>query len=35
MPGLLALSRGIDRVNELIGRWVSWLILAAILVSAG
>src|SRR5690606_29164498 len=35
MPGLLALSRGIDRVNELVGRWVSWLILAAILVSAG
>ena len=35
MPGLLALSRGIDRFNELVGRWVSWLILAAILVSAG
>ena len=35
MSGLLALSRGIDRFNELVGRWVSWLILAAILVSAG
>jgi TRAP-type mannitol/chloroaromatic compound transport system permease small subunit len=34
MSGLLALSRGIDRFNELIGRWVSWLILFAILVSA-
>jgi TRAP-type mannitol/chloroaromatic compound transport system permease small subunit len=34
MSGLLALSRGIDRFNELIGRWVSWLILLAILVSA-
>ena len=35
MSGLLALSRGIDRFNELVGRWVSWLILLAILVSAG
>ena len=35
MSGLLALSRGIDRFNELVGRWVSRLILAAILVSAG
>ncbi|RWD36529.1 TRAP transporter small permease subunit [Mesorhizobium sp.] len=35
MAGLLALSRTIDRVNEFIGRWVSWLILLAILVSAG
>ena len=34
MQGLLALSRGIDRVNEFIGKWVSWLILLAILVSA-
>lgn len=34
MAGLLALSRTIDRVNEFIGRSVSWLILAAILVSA-
>lgn len=34
MNSLLALSRGIDRVTELIGRSVVWLILAAILVSA-
>ncbi|HTV68393.1 MAG TPA: TRAP transporter small permease subunit [Rhizobiaceae bacterium] len=34
MKGLLALSRAIDRVNELIGRWVSWLILLSILISA-
>ncbi|MFU0506971.1 TRAP transporter small permease subunit [Pseudaminobacter sp. NGMCC 1.201702] len=35
MAGLIALSRLIDRVNSLIGRWVSWMILAAVLVSAG
>ena len=35
MAGLLALSGAIDRVNEFIGRWVSWLILVSILVSAG
>jgi TRAP-type mannitol/chloroaromatic compound transport system permease small subunit len=35
MAGLLAIARGIDRVNELIGRWVSWLILLAVVVSAG
>jgi len=35
MAGLLALSGAIDRVNEFIGRWVSWLILLSILVSAG
>ena len=35
MAGLLALSGAIDRVNEFIGKWVSWLILASILVSAG
>jgi TRAP-type mannitol/chloroaromatic compound transport system permease small subunit len=34
MHSLLALSRGIDRVTELIGRSVIWLILLAILVSA-
>lgn len=34
MGGLLALSRGIDRVTTIIGRSVAWLILAAILVSA-
>ncbi|MFD1796029.1 TRAP transporter small permease subunit [Paracoccus aurantiacus] len=35
MSGLLALSRGIDRMNTTIGRAVSWLILLAVLVSAG
>ncbi len=35
MHGLLALSRGIDRLNAFIGRAVMWLILAAVLVSAG
>ena len=34
MGGLLALSRGIDRLNEIIGKSVSWLILVSILVSA-
>jgi TRAP-type mannitol/chloroaromatic compound transport system permease small subunit len=35
MDALLSLSRGIDRVTGLIGRLVTWLILAAVLVSAG
>lgn len=35
MRGLLAMSRGIDRINTVIGRSVSWLILVAVLVSAG
>lgn len=35
MGGLLAISRGIDRVNEFLGRQVSWLILVAVLISAG
>lgn len=35
MGALLGLSRGIDRVNLLIGRSVAWLVLAAVLVSAG
>ena len=34
MAGLLALSRAVDRLNEFIGKWISWLILVAILVSA-
>ncbi|MBU2958817.1 TRAP transporter small permease subunit [Paracoccus sp. 1_MG-2023] len=34
MGGLLALSRGIDRMTTAIGRSVAWLILLAILVSA-
>lgn len=35
MQMLLGLSRGIDRVNSFIGRSVTWLILVAVLVSAG
>lgn len=34
MNALLTLSRGIDRVNEAIGKSVIWLILIAVLVSA-
>jgi TRAP-type mannitol/chloroaromatic compound transport system permease small subunit len=34
MDGLLRLSRTIDRINETIGKSVSWLILVAVLVSA-
>ncbi len=35
MAGLLGLSSAIDRINEFIGKWVAWLILVSILVSAG
>ena len=35
MGSLLVLSRLIDRVNEFVGRNVSWLVLAAVLISAG
>ena len=35
MRHLLVLSRSIDRVNEFVGRNVSWLVLAAVLISAG
>jgi TRAP-type mannitol/chloroaromatic compound transport system permease small subunit len=35
MSVLLSISRGIDRLNEFIGKSVSWLILVSILVSAG
>jgi len=35
MQALLAVSRGIDRVTEFIGKSVMWLIFLAILVSAG
>jgi len=31
---LLSLSRLIDRMTEWIGRWVAWLVLAAVLISA-
>ena len=35
MVGWLNLSRLIDAATEFIGKWVSWLILVAVLVSAG
>ena len=35
MTSLLALSRQIDRIGEWVGRWVAWLVLAAVLISAG
>ncbi|MFC3221234.1 TRAP transporter small permease subunit, partial [Tianweitania populi] len=35
MTALLAASRTVDRVNEMIGKIFAWAILAAILVSAG
>jgi TRAP-type mannitol/chloroaromatic compound transport system, small permease component len=35
MAILLAISRLVDRINELVGKWVSWLILVSILISAG
>ena len=35
MTVLTGIARAIDRLNEFIGKWVSWLILASILVSAG
>ena len=34
MTALLNLSRAIDRLNEFVGRTVSWLVLAAVLISA-
>ncbi|MEW5964289.1 MAG: TRAP transporter small permease subunit [Pseudomonadota bacterium] len=35
MGALLAVSRGIDRLNRAIGRASAWLVVAAILISAG
>src|SRR5262249_48548414 len=35
MGALLSLSRAIDAITAWVGRWVYWLILAAVLVSAG
>jgi len=32
---LLSLSRMIDRLSEWLGRWVAWLVLGAVLISAG
>ncbi|MEY2689303.1 MAG: hypothetical protein RL375_3502 [Pseudomonadota bacterium] len=34
ISALMPLSRLIDRLSEFVGRWVSWLVLAAVLVSA-
>ncbi len=34
MTPLLNLSRAIDRLSEWIGRWVAWLVLVAVLISA-
>jgi TRAP-type mannitol/chloroaromatic compound transport system permease small subunit len=34
VSALLQLSRLIDRLSELVGRWVAWLVLAAVLISA-
>jgi TRAP-type mannitol/chloroaromatic compound transport system permease small subunit len=33
MNGLLGLSRAIDAFNEKVGRWLAWLILAAVIIS--
>jgi TRAP-type mannitol/chloroaromatic compound transport system permease small subunit len=35
LRALLELSRLIDRLNEFVGRWVAWLVLVVVLVSAG
>ena len=35
MTFLLSLSKRIDQFSEWIGRWVAWLVLAAVLISAG
>jgi len=34
LAALLTLSRWIDRISEFVGRWVAWLVLAAVLISA-
>jgi len=35
MGAILALSRGIDRLNLIVGRGVSWLVLLVVVISAG
>lgn len=35
LQALLRLSRGIDALTTVIGRWLSWLILVAVIISAG
>jgi len=32
---LLSLSKRIDQITEWVGRWVAWLVLASVLISAG
>jgi len=34
VPALLKLSRLIDSISEFVGRWVAWLVLMAVLISA-
>jgi TRAP-type mannitol/chloroaromatic compound transport system permease small subunit len=34
VKALLALSRAIDALNDFVGKWVYWLVLAAVLISA-
>lgn len=34
MQALLTVSRSIDRMSEFVGRWLAWLVLAAVLISA-
>jgi TRAP-type mannitol/chloroaromatic compound transport system permease small subunit len=34
VSSLLSLSRLIDKFNEFVGRWLAWLVLAAVLISA-
>jgi TRAP-type mannitol/chloroaromatic compound transport system permease small subunit len=34
LAALLKLSRWIDSLNEFVGRWLAWLVLAAVLISA-
>jgi TRAP-type mannitol/chloroaromatic compound transport system permease small subunit len=31
----LKLSRAIDALSEFVGRWLAWLVLVAVLISAG
>jgi TRAP-type mannitol/chloroaromatic compound transport system permease small subunit len=35
MNFLLSLSKRIDQLSEFVGRWVAWLVLASVLISAG
>ena len=35
MDSLLALSKRIDQLSEWVGKWVAWLVLFSVLVSAG